>query len=139
MCAYHPYHPYIYYIDRYLYLYKISWAFPLWLSSDNSTSVHEDVGLIPSPLGGLRIWCCHELLQVADMAYIWHCHGCGIGQQLQALIQALAWEFPCAVDAALKRKNKVYIHIHTYATILIFKIFLFMVLLYVCIYIYIYA
>ena len=32
--------------------------------------------------------------------------GCGAGQQLQLLIQPLAWEPPCAASATLKKKQK---------------------------------
>ena len=35
--------------------------FPLWLSSNELTSIHEDMGLILASLSGLRIWHCHEL------------------------------------------------------------------------------
>ena len=35
-------------------------------------------------LSRLRIQHCHELrCKVADTAWIWHCCGCGVGQQLQ--------------------------------------------------------
>jgi len=40
-------------------------------------------------LGGLRIW-----------------RGCGVGWQLVAPIQPLAWEPPYTMGAALKRKRK---------------------------------
>ena len=34
-------------------------------------------------LSGLRIWCCREEVQVADVAHIQCCCGCGIGRWLQ--------------------------------------------------------
>ena len=46
------------------------------------TSIHEDVGLIP----GLTEWVKalpQALTQVADVAWILHCCGCGVGPQLQ--------------------------------------------------------
>ena len=49
----------------------------------NLTRNHEAVGFIP----GLIQWVKDSLLPwavvyVADMAQIWHCFGCGLGQQL---------------------------------------------------------
>ena len=40
------------------------------------------------------------------MAQIWHCSGCGIGQQLTLPIQPLAWELPYTVGAALEKKRR---------------------------------
>ena len=40
---------------------KIFWEFPCGSVVANLTSIHEDVGLIPGPLSGLRIWHCHDL------------------------------------------------------------------------------
>ena len=48
----------------------------------NPTRIHEDVRLL-ALLNGLRMQHCHELCLVTDMARIWHCYSCGIGQQLQ--------------------------------------------------------
>ena len=50
----------------------------------NLTSTHEDAGLIPGPLSGLRIhpalpW---AVMQTADTARILLCYGWGVGGQL---------------------------------------------------------
>ena len=50
----------------------------------NPISIHEDAGLTP----GLTQWAKDPALAwavvlFADMAWIWHCCGCGVGQQLQ--------------------------------------------------------
>ena len=59
------------------------------------------MGLIP----GLDQWVKDLVLpqaagQVADVAWIPHCFGCGVAT---ASIQPLAWELPYAVGVALKR------------------------------------
>ena len=49
----------------------------------NPTSIHEDVGLIPVFLSGLRIWRCRELCCKLQTWLGSRCCGCGVGQQLQ--------------------------------------------------------
>ena len=48
------------------------------------------------------------MVQAADVAWIWHCCGYGVGQQLQAAasILPLARERPCAPGVTLKAKKK---------------------------------
>ena len=74
-----------------------------WLT--NPTSIHEDMGSIPK-LSGLRIWHCHELWYVTDMAQIPCCCCSGVGQQPQLQLDPLAWKLPYAAGAALKDKKK---------------------------------
>ena len=42
------------------------------------------------------------VVQIADVAWIWHCCGCGVSLAATALTQPLAWKHPYAVGAALK-------------------------------------
>ena len=50
----------------------------------NPTSIHEDMGLIPSLARWVKdLALQQDVVYVKDTAGIWHCHGCGIGQQLQ--------------------------------------------------------
>ena len=53
----------------------------------NPSGIHEDAGLIPGLTSGLRIQCCHKLQgRWTDAAWIWHCCGCGVGQQLHSAL-----------------------------------------------------
>ena len=70
----------------------------------NSTSIHEDAGLIPGLFSGLRIWPGHELRCRSQM---WLGSGMAVAvASAAALIQPLAWELPYATGAAPKSKNK---------------------------------
>ena len=46
------------------------------------------------------------MVQVADVAQIWHCCPCGVRPTAAASTQPLAWELPYAADVALKKKEK---------------------------------
>ena len=68
-----------------LYLLRVSAGVPVVAQQvKNPTSIHEDMGSIPvltqwvkdSPLPQVAV-------EVTDAAWIWCCHGCGVGQQLQ--------------------------------------------------------
>ena len=51
---------------------------------ENPTSIHEDVGLIPSLIQWAKdLVLPQAVVQVTDAARIWLCCGCSIGQQLQ--------------------------------------------------------
>ena len=71
-----------------------------WLT--NPTSIHEDVGLIPSPFSGLRILYCHELWCRLDSVLLWLWHR----PAATAQIWPLAWEPPYAGSVAPKNKKK---------------------------------
>ena len=43
---------------------------------------------------------------VIDIAQIWHCCGCGVGQAATAPIRPLAWEPPYVVGTALEKTKK---------------------------------
>ena len=68
------------------------------------TSIHEDVGLIPSV--GLRIWHCHELWcrlwmkLESQLLWLWH------KPSATALTRPLAWESPYAVGVAKKEERE---------------------------------
>ena len=71
----------------------------------NTTSIHEDMDLIP----GLTQWVkdlvlLWDVVWVADEAWILRCCSCGIGWQFVALIQPLASDLPYAMGVALKKK-----------------------------------
>ena len=75
----------------------------------NSTSIHEDVGLIP---GLAAQWAqdpalLQTVVQAADVARIWCCCGCAVGPKRQLQFNPyLAWELPCAAPAAINKKKK---------------------------------
>jgi len=62
----------------------------------NSTSIHEDVGLIP----GLTMSCGVGCRCGSDPALLWLWHR----PAAVALIRSLAWELPYATGTALKSK-----------------------------------
>ena len=51
----------------------------------NLTSIHEDADLIPGLAQRIKdlAWMAVAVVQVADLAQIWHCYSCGVGQKLQ--------------------------------------------------------
>ena len=73
----------------------------------NQTSIHEDVGLIPGLLSGLKIWYCHllwcrspSLLRSGVAVAVVEAGSC-------SFIQPLVWEPPYATGVAPKKKKKV--------------------------------
>ena len=67
-------------------------------AESNLTSIHEDTGLIPRYVQWAKDPALlRAVVQVADVAQIQHCYGCGVGWWLAtAPIQTLAWESPYA-------------------------------------------
>ena len=83
--------------------------FLLWLSrlKTRHSEVHENVGSIPDlPRWVKDLALPQATAYIADVAQIWHCHGCSIGWQLQLLFNPLARELPYAEDKEIKRKKK---------------------------------
>ena len=72
----------------------------------NSTSIHEDLVRSLALFSGLGIWHRLELwCRVADVAQIWQFCELWYRPVAAALIQPLAWGFPYAVGAALKKQK----------------------------------
>ena len=68
----------------------------------NPTGIHEDAGLIPGLLSGLKIQhCCGGVGRRCGLDLVW------LWLAAAALIPPLAWELPYAVGVALKRINKI--------------------------------
>ena len=79
--------------------------FPLWLSGNNSTSIYENVGLIPGPTQGTRgsgiaMNCGVGGRCGSDLALL--CLWCRLA--VTAPIQLLAWELPYTMSVALKKR-----------------------------------
>ena len=97
--------------------------FLLWLSRNESISIHEDAGLIPGPLVGYHsgvamscgLGCQHGL----DSTLLW------LWWRLAAtaLIRPLAWERPYPAPETLKKKGNLR-DMYTFSLLNIVKIFL---------------
>ena len=72
--------------------------FLLWLSW-NQTSIHEDMGLIPGPV---LLW---TALYFEDVARIWCCCGCGVGQRLSSNLTPSLGTCTCCRYSPEKTKN----------------------------------
>ena len=70
----------------------------------NLTSIHEDAGLIPGSLSGLRIWHCHELwCRLQIWLWLWH------RLAVTAPIRPLACELLYATGVTLERERKSFL------------------------------
>ena len=67
----------------------------------NPTSIHEEASSIPGPAQGVKDLACSHPCG-SDLAWLW----LWARPVAAALIQPLAWEPPCVVASALKRKKK---------------------------------
>ena len=78
--------------------FPLKWKFlefPLWLSGNEPTSIHEDVDLIPGPaqwVMDLRCVSCNGYKQGLDPTSLWQWHR----PAATAPIRPLVWEPPCA-------------------------------------------
>ena len=85
-----------------------AWKFPLWLSGNDPTSMHEHAILSLASLSGLRIrhcgelWCKSQTWLGSGLLWLWR------GPGAAALIQPwpLTWARPHAIGEALKRPKK---------------------------------